>query len=127
MKVCFPVETNNGMDSKVFGHFGSAPMFVIVDVAAGNISTVINKDQHHAHGACSPLKALDGQEVQAIVVGGIGAGALGKLQGAGVRVFKSEAQSIRDNVGKFLDGELSEFVMSQCCGGHSSGGDSCAH
>ena len=31
MKVCFPTETLQGLDSRVYGHFGSAPGFVIVD------------------------------------------------------------------------------------------------
>ena len=28
MKVCIPVEVNEGLKSKPFGHFGSAPMFI---------------------------------------------------------------------------------------------------
>ena len=31
MKICFPAETLQGMNSVVYGHFGSAPGFVIVD------------------------------------------------------------------------------------------------
>ena len=31
MKVCFPVEKNEGINSVVYGHFGSAPAFVMVD------------------------------------------------------------------------------------------------
>jgi len=31
MKVGFPVELDEGMESKVYGHFGSAPAFVVVD------------------------------------------------------------------------------------------------
>ena len=29
MKMCFPVESDQGLESKVFGHFGSAPVFVV--------------------------------------------------------------------------------------------------
>ena len=29
MKICVPVEVNNGLESRPFGHFGSAPMFVV--------------------------------------------------------------------------------------------------
>lgn len=31
MKVCFAVQRDDGMDSSVYGHFGSAPAFVVVD------------------------------------------------------------------------------------------------
>ena len=33
MKICVPVEVNNGLESRPFGHFGSAPMFVVYRVA----------------------------------------------------------------------------------------------
>ncbi len=31
MKICFPVEQHEGLESQVYGHFGSAPSFVVVD------------------------------------------------------------------------------------------------
>ena len=31
MKICVPVEVNNGFESRPFGHFGSAPMVVVYD------------------------------------------------------------------------------------------------
>ncbi len=31
MKICFPVNSENGLDSIVFNHFGSAPFFIIFD------------------------------------------------------------------------------------------------
>lgn len=31
MKICFPVSKVNGMESEVYGHFGSAPSFVVID------------------------------------------------------------------------------------------------
>lgn len=43
-------------------------MFIIVDTETGNISIINNRDQHHMHGACNPLKALDGQRIDAVVV-----------------------------------------------------------
>ena len=89
MKLCFPVPTNEGMDSSVFGHFGSAPTFLLVDTETGTILEAINRDLHHAHGSCSPVRALGGHEVDAVVVGGIGGGALNGLSRAGIRVFHS--------------------------------------
>jgi len=78
MKVCFPVQNNDGVQSMVFDHFGSAPMFLIVDTETRTLAVINNRDQHHAHGSCNPLKALDQQTVDAVIVGGIGGGALRK-------------------------------------------------
>ncbi len=89
MRICFPAAEALGISSEVYGHFGSAPAFIIVETENNDVATINNKDQHHAHGACNPLKALNNQKVDAIVVGGIGAGALTKLNQQGMKVFQA--------------------------------------
>ncbi len=126
MKVCFPVQANEGMASKVYGHFGSAPMFVVVDLITDDVSTIINRDRHHEHGSCNPIKALDNQKVDAVVVGGIGGGALSRLNQSGIRVYQASAPMVKENVDMFLAAQLPEFSLSRCCGGHSESGD-CSH
>ena len=73
MKIAFPVQEDRGMDSAVYGHFGSAPHFIIVDSDNGAFQAASNPDMHHQHGQCQPIAALSGNPVDAIVVGGIGA------------------------------------------------------
>jgi len=67
MKVCFPVMENEGLESRVFGHFGSAPQFVVVDTVTNEMTAINNSDQVHEHGACNPVAGLGGYEVDAIV------------------------------------------------------------
>ena len=61
MQICFPVEIDKGLDSDVFGHFGSAPFFVVFDTENKSIHTINNQDLGHVHGMCNPLKALNGR------------------------------------------------------------------
>lgn len=126
MKICFPVEQSEGMQSKVYGHFGSAPVFLLVDTELQSVSEIVNRDLHHQHGACSPLKALGGASADAIVVGGIGAGALMKLQEAGIQVYRAGAHTVEDNVRLMQQGLLQILQPNQVCGGHTHGGG-CAH
>lgn len=126
MKVCFPVQNDEGVKSVVFNHFGSAPKFVVVDTDTNGVATINNNDQHHAHGACSPMKALDNQNIDAIVVGGIGAGALTKLNQMGITVYRSQAASIDENLKLFTAKTLPVYSVQSCCGGHSKEGG-CAH
>jgi len=126
MKICFPVSKVNGMESEVYGHFGSAPAFLVIETDGNTITTVNNKDQHHAHGACNPMKALNNQNVDAIVVGGIGAGALSKLNQLGIKVFQSQAPTIKENIAILKNQSLPEFSTSHCCAGHSKIGG-CGH
>jgi predicted Fe-Mo cluster-binding NifX family protein len=126
MKLCFPVKEDEGLDSIVHNHFGSAPLFVVYDMDSRNVASVRNRDQHHAHGACNPMKALDNQNVDAIVVGGIGAGALTRLNQMGIQVHRSQAATVRDNIELFQSQSLPVLTVQGCCGGHSRDGG-CAH
>lgn len=126
MKVCFPIEKNEGVESTVYNHFGSAPLFLLVDTAANTVAPVINDDQHHSKGACSPIKALGSQPVDAVVVGGIGGGALGKLNQLGIKVYRAQPGTIAENLELFAAGVLTEYSAQLCCGGHAQGGG-CAH
>ncbi len=126
MKVCFPVEKADGMESQVYGHFGSAPVFIVVETDNSAVRTISNKDQHHEHGACNPLKALNNEKVDAIVVGGIGMGALTKLNQLGIKVFQAKASTIGENMKMMKSEELPAFTPQQCCSGHSQIGG-CSH
>lgn len=126
MKVCFPVQRDEGIESIVYNHFGSAPMFVVVDTETNAASTIRNKDQHHAHGACNPIQALNNQKIDAVVVGGIGAGALSRLNQNGIKVYRAQTATIKENITLFAAKKLPEYALQGCCGGHGPGG-ACAH
>ncbi|HAK60025.1 MAG TPA: diguanylate cyclase [Nitrospiraceae bacterium] len=126
MKLCFPVQQDNGIESTVFGHFGSAPAFVVVDSETNDVTTIHNRDQHHTHGACNPIKALDNNKVDAVVVGGIGAGALTRLNQSGIKVYRAQSETIGENIVLFATSNLPELTVQGCCGGHSTDG-ACAH
>jgi predicted Fe-Mo cluster-binding NifX family protein len=121
MKVCFPVAEVNGIESEVYGHFGSAPTFVIVETDTSEITTVNNKDQEHEHGACNPLKKLNNQHVDALVVAGIGMGALNVLNQSGIKVFQAQAPTVRENIALLKNGSLPEFTSQHTCAGHGHG------
>jgi len=124
MKICFPVQNNQGIESAVYNHFGSAPAFILVDTNTNEVATINNGDLHHSHGACNPMKALSGASVNAIVVGGIGGGALSRLNQLGITVYRAQGQTIRENIELFKKSLLSMLTLQQCCGGHAEG---CAH
>jgi predicted Fe-Mo cluster-binding NifX family protein len=126
MKVCFPVAKAEGLESEVYGHFGSAPEFMVVDTDDNNIATIKNGDQDHEHGMCNPVKALNNQHIDALVVAGIGAGALSKLNQQGITVFQAQAKTVKDNIRMLQDKNLPEFMPQHTCAGHSHG-ISCGH
>ena len=126
MKIAFPVSEDRGLESPVYGHFGSAPLFMVLDSSKGAVDAIGNTDAHHTHGQCQPLKALGGTSVDMVVVGGIGAGALMKMQGLGIRVFRAVEGSVGENLELLKTGKLPEFSANMTCAGHQ-GGHGCAH
>lgn len=126
MKICFPVQEDHGLQSRVFAHFGSAPGFVVVDTTTSGYTSINNSDRIHQHGACNPLAGLGGYAVDAVVVGGIGGGALYKLNAAGIRVFQARPGTVAENVALFTANELPEYMPGHTCGGHGRG-NGCAH
>lgn len=126
MKVCFPVKNVQSLESEVYGHFGSAPVFILVDTETKEATTITNSDQHHAHGMCSPLKALGGHEIDCLVVGGIGGGALMKLNQAGISVYMAMGLTVKDNLDLMNAGRLPVFQPGHTCAGHYAAGG-CSH
>ena len=126
MKIAFPTQENKGIESRVYGHFGSAHYFVFVDTEEDSTDTVENPDRDHLHGHCQPLEALNGRQVDAIIVGGIGCGALRKLLLEGIKVYRAAQGSVQDNLELLTSGKLAVFTADRTCAGHGIG-DSCPH
>jgi predicted Fe-Mo cluster-binding NifX family protein len=79
----------------------------------------------HAHGACNPIAAIGGRGVNAVVVGGIGAGALNRLNAEGIEVYAAMAETIAQNVDLLKEGKLPVLTLRHSCTGHQEG--DCGH
>lgn len=122
MKICVPVENYEGLNSKPFNHFGSAPMFVVCDTESGEVSQLQNGDLGHEHGKCQPIKALSGTTVDCVIAGGIGQGAISKLNSMGIKVYKANGNTIEENIAQLKENKLEEFASTHTCS-H----DGCSH
>ena len=120
MNICIPIEEEKGLQSQVCAHFGSAPAFMIVDTETGACRAIVNRNQHHGHGMCMPLQALQGEQIEGVVVGGIGMGALSKLTAARIKVYLSEHATVEEVVQAFKAGSLKLMQPGMACGAHGS-------
>lgn len=136
MNVCFPIVQNLGLESIVFDHFGSAPLFVLADMDTGAVRELSNGDLNHQASQCQPLKALGEMRPEAVVAGGIGAGALNQLRRAGIRVYQALGKTVAENMQMLRENALPEMKLEGSCSshghghahhghGHGSGGHSC--
>ena len=118
MKVCIPVSEESGMESKVCEHFGSAPFFLLYELDSGSMQTNANSNQHHSHGMCQPLSALSGQGLNAVICGGMGNGAISKLNSAGIRTYLASGKTAAEVIAAFNAGQLSELTPDKACSHH---------
>ena len=133
MNICIPVTEDLGLKSPVSAHFGSAPIFMIVDMDSGACRAVANMNLHEGGGMCMPLQSLQGEVIDGLVVGGIGMGALQRFLAANIRVFISTHETVEEAVAAFKAGTLREATPATACmhhgqGGHGrGGGGGCGH
>lgn len=122
MNVCVPVLEDQGLMSRPSPHFGSSPFFALVDTVTMNPRTIRNQDEVHQHGMCNPLGAIQGEGVDVVIVGGIGGGALRKLQAVGIPVLWAQGLTLGEIIAQFKAGALQEMNPAATCGhGHGSG------
>ena len=124
MKIGFAVQVNNGLESIVYDHFGSAPAFIIVDTERNEVNAINNSNMHHALGSCNPVMALGNSSIDVMVVGGIGPGALMKLNAMKIRVYRAGAPTINENIALLGENKLEELSMDASCQQH---GGRCGH
>jgi len=121
MKVCIPIEKNDGKDTMPYGHFGSAPMLAICDTETDGIE-FIDKGAHDSHGACTPMASLEGYNIAALIVGGIGARAIMGLNASGIKIYRAVQGNLAENVALFKNGRLVELTPEGGCSQHGGGG-----
>ena len=121
MRVSISVEKKEGAESKPYNHFGSAPKFLIVNLEGEEIEVIDNGDLGHEHGNCQPIKALANKPVDVVIVRGIGAGAISKLNSMGTRVFQGVEGNVGENVELLKANKLMEFTVNNGCNHHDCG------
>jgi predicted Fe-Mo cluster-binding NifX family protein len=119
-RIAIPSIGDGGLDGKRSGHFGHCDVFTFVDVENGRIkeiSTIQNTE--HVQGGCMvPVNLLEGHNVNALIVGGIGMRPLMGFRQVGIDVYHdAERIDIGPVVEDLISGKLPKITDNQVCGG----------
>lgn len=131
MKLCFPVVKNEGLDSTLYGHFASAPLFILIDTDTGESVSVPNCNKLDPEAGCDPFKALVNKKIDGVIVAGLGDGFLEMLNMMGARVYQAQSASVKESVELCCQDALEMLEMQNsaeaglCDGVEESGG--CDH
>lgn len=111
MKLCFPVITGEGMESTIYGHFASAPWFLVVDTVIMQTYVLANCDEKNIYAGCDPFMALRDRHLDGIIVAGIGDDALRTMNMCGFKVYQAKSASVSENVDLFEQQALPELEV----------------
>lgn len=120
MTIAIPYE--NG---QVFQHFGKAEQFKLYTAENGRVTGArIAGTGGNGHGALAGFLRQNGAE--AVVCGGLGAGARQALSAAGIAVYGGVSGSADEAAGHLAAGRL-VFNPNAACGNGHHEGEECAH
>jgi len=112
-------------NGKVFQHFGHTEQFKVYDVENGEIinEQIVNTNGN-GHGALAGF--LQNMDVDALICGGIGAGAQNALAEAGIRLYGGVSGDADEAVRALLSGKL-DYNPDITCSHHGHEHEGNAH
>ena len=119
-RIAIPSMEQGGLGGVRAGHFGHCDVFTLVDVEDGKIKEVTTlPNQEHTQGGCMiPVNLLADNNVNALIVGGIGMRPLMGFRQAGINVYyDAERAEIQPVVEDLIAGDLPAIGDDQVCGG----------
>jgi len=119
-RIAIPSVEQGGMGGVRSGHFGHCDVFTLVDVENGKIKEVTTlPNQEHLQGGCMvPVNLLADNNVNALIVGGIGMRPLMGFRQAGIDVYyDAQRTEIKPVVEDLIAGDLPMIGDDQVCGG----------
>ncbi|WP_048122477.1 MULTISPECIES: NifB/NifX family molybdenum-iron cluster-binding protein [Methanosarcina] len=109
---------DSGLESDVCYHYGSCEYFTIVDVKEKDIEsvkTISNLSPEIEHNCAAPSKILESNNVNAVLVAGIGGRPLMSLAEKNIKVFAGITGKVSNAVEDYNNGLLQEISMNGTC------------
>jgi predicted Fe-Mo cluster-binding NifX family protein len=110
--------SEKGLESEVCAHFGSCEYFTILDVdgaAIKSVESVSNGLPGAEHNCAAPALILKSQDVNVVLVSGIGGRPLMSLNEQMMRVFAGAIGKVSDAVKDYNEGLLQELATQGTC------------
>jgi predicted Fe-Mo cluster-binding NifX family protein len=118
-------ETADGLAAAVCGHFGHAPFFVVAEIADRQVTASRTVASPAQGGGRATANFVHGLGATAVIVGGVGGGAMNGLAARGIEVIAG----VSGNAGEVLKSYAAGRLISgdPDCHGHHGGHDEGEH
>ena len=114
-KVMVPLESREGLRSRISEHFGRAPYFAVIDLSGGDIKVDFIENPRSQGYTPGEYAVVSGAEY-VVIKGGIGVKALQLLRERGVKVVETSGETLEDVIEELKSGKLREYVGEGCPG-----------
>ena len=118
-RVAVPSDGNGGLNGIRSQHFGHCDVFTLIDIENGAIKgeTIINNGGHEHGGCMVPVTLLANNNVNAIIVAGIGRRPLTGFNNVGIDVYVDTVNPIVITVvNKLINDNLVKMSLDEACG-----------
>jgi len=121
-KIAVPTNGSGGLKGKRSGHFGHCQQFTLVDIENNDVTAVsyLDNPPHPTGGCMQPVILLKENQVDSIIVGGMGANPFNRFVEAGIKVLFADHRQFPDvesAINSLLAGDLVPMDSQQVCGG----------
>lgn len=115
--IAIPTHGSNGLDDRVYEHFGKAPTFTLLNQETGGL-TIIDNTSDHMGGTVSPPELLRSSGVGVVAVAHLGAKAADRCRELGITVLCGASGSVREAMKQVQGGLLSPPSPGTMCQHH---------
>ena len=127
LRVAIPIKKDEGLNSKILGHFGQAEYFIIIDLNLPEISDSLSptdidhwSSQHYVvqsqpeQGCTTRVDLLIGNKIDILLVEAIGGKPFALFKRYGVTIYGGAIGTIKAVLNKFLSHKLEELKEGFC-------------
>lgn len=119
IRLAVPVIKDAGLDSVVSAHFGRAPGFMSL-MSNGTEAIYLESRSCREASECAPVSALAKVGTEVVFARSMGRGALNRCYQAGIKIYQTQARSLRELLKELNDGSCIDFPDTALCS-HGSG------
>ena len=115
IRFALPVQTFEGLSSKVFEHFGQSESFAIVEIDGDQILSVnvIHIGPSPDSNEIKPAEFFADHSVNIILTGNIGPCHTNTLLDRGIRLYSGANGTVKEALGKYYSDRLKEVKKSR--------------
>ncbi|APE96170.1 NifB/NifX family molybdenum-iron cluster-binding protein [Halodesulfurarchaeum formicicum] len=119
MRVALPSTNRDERSAPVATHFGRTAVFTVINTETDEIE-LLEHEGGHGHDSSPPPVTIANANVDVVIAGDIGRGAVSRLQDAGIEVFRGADGTVDEALTQWEAGEL-EAVDPGDVHGHDHG------